>query len=346
MGTIWDDCSNGRITKEKNNEIVSKLGKKHTLEELAELQALPLKDKILRTQTLIVKWYMRHKGKVYVSFSGGKDSTVLLHIVRQIYPNVPAVYCDTGLEFPEVKEHVKRFDNVTILRPKMSFRQVLEKYGWCYPSKDVANVIEYARRGAKWAVNRMNGKEVDGSTREDGFKKRYIKWQFLLNSRFKISDKCCEFMKKRPMHEYEKETGRIIILGTMADESKRRRDAWLKNGCNAFDAKKPRSAPLSFWTQQDIFEYIEKNNLPIPSVYGEIVKGTDGIYRTTGEKRTGCMFCPVGCHLETDNKWIRMRHTHPKIYEYCMEQLGLREFLEYIGEHLHKDFFSEQTTLF
>lgn len=318
---------------------------KHTREELAELQSLPLEEKVLRTQTRVIEWYLKHKGKVYVSFSGGKDSTVLLHIVRQIYPDVPAVYCDTGLEFPEVKEHVKRFENVVILRPKMSFREVLNKYGWCYPSKDVANVLEYAKRGAAWAINRMNGKEKNGTYRENSYKQRYKKWKFLLDSPFPISAKCCDVMKKRPMHEYERETGRAKIIGTMADESKARRDSWLKNGCNAFDGK-ARSAPLSFWTQQDIFAYIVKNNLPIPSVYGDIVQGTDGLYRTTGEKRTGCMFCPVGCHLDTENKWVRMRHTHPKIYEYCMEQLGLRAFLEYIGEHLHRDFFAEQLGLF
>lgn len=316
---------------------------KHTRKELAQLQSLPLEEKVLRTQTRIIEWYLKHKGKVYVSFSGGKDSTVLLHIVRQIYPDVPAVYCDTGLEFPEVKEHVKQFDNVVILRPKMSFREVLDKYGWCYPSKDVANVVEHAKRGTTWAVNRMNGKDKNGV--DSVFKQRYKKWRFLVDSPFRISPKCCDVMKKRPMHEYERETGRAKIIGTMADESKARRDSWLKNGCNAFKGK-ARSAPLSFWTQQDIFAYIVRNDLPIPSVYGDIVQGKDGKLRTTGEQRTGCMFCPVGCHLDTENKWVRMRHTHPKIYEYCMEQLGLREFLEYIGEHLHKDFFEEQLGLF
>lgn len=316
---------------------------KHTRAELAELQALPLEEKVLRTQTRIIEWYLKHKGKVYVSFSGGKDSTVLLHIVRQIYPDVPAVYCDTGLEFPEVKKHVKRFDNVVILRPKMSFREVLEKYGWCYPGKMAAHAIHYAKEGKQWAKNILNGKDSDG--RPVAFYNKYLKWRFLIGSPFKISDACCDVMKKRPIHEYIKATGRFPIIGTMADESRARKSAWLKNGCNSFD-KNPKSAPLSFWTQQDIFAYIVQNDLPIPSVYGDIVKGNDGIYRTTGEKRTGCMFCPVGCHLEKENRWIRMRHTHPKIYEYCMEQLGLREFLEYIGEHLHRDFFEEQLSLF
>lgn len=317
---------------------------KHTQEELRELQALTLEEKILRTQTRVIEWYLKHKGKVYVSFSGGKDSTVLLHIVRQIYPDVPAVFCDTGLEFPEVKEHVKKFENVVILRPKMSFREVLEKYGWCYPSKDTARKIYYARRGSWWAKNRLSGKNMDGSYSK--FCERYKKWEWLVDSPFRISDKCCDVMKKKPIHAYQKDTGRFPYVGTMAVESQMRLQKWLSNGCNSFDAKKPRSAPLSFWTQQDIFAYIVKNNLPIPSVYGDIFKGNDGLYRTTGEKRTGCMFCPVGCHLDTENKWIRMRHTHPKIYEYCMDQLGLRQFLEYIGEHLHKDFFEEQLGLF
>ena len=316
---------------------------KHTKEELSALQSLPLSEKVLRTQTRIIEWYIKHNGNVYVSFSGGKDSTVLLHLVRQIYPDVPAVFVDTGLEFPEVKAHVKTFDNVVLLRPKMTFPQVLKKYGWCYPGKDVARIVYYARRGSAWAVNKLNGVDNDG--KKSKFKQRYKKWRFLVDSPFLISDMCCHIMKKAPMHEYVKETGREPYIGTMATESKMREDAWIKTGCNSFDGKNPRSAPLSFWTEQDVLQYIVDNNLPIPYVYGDIVRKGEKLI-TTGETRTGCMFCPVGCHLAKTNKWIRMRRTHPKIYEYCMERLGLREFLEYIGEHLHVDFFSEQLSLF
>lgn len=68
----------------------------------------------------------------YISFSGGKDSTVLLHLVRKLYPEIEAVFVDTGLEYPEIKQFVKSIDNVTILRPKMMFNEVINKYGLSY----------------------------------------------------------------------------------------------------------------------------------------------------------------------------------------------------------------------
>ena len=118
----------------------------HTKEDLEQLQALPLNLKVKLTQRRIREWYQHFGGQVCVSFSGGKDSTVLLDIVRGIYPDVPAVFSDTGLEYPEIKEFVKTKENVEIVRPKMNFRQVIEKYGYPLVSKEVAEAIHYARR--------------------------------------------------------------------------------------------------------------------------------------------------------------------------------------------------------
>lgn len=303
---------------------------KHTPVELAALQTEPFERKILISQTRIMEWYIRHDGNVSVSFSGGKDSTVLLHLVRTIYPDVEAVFVDTGLEFPEVRKFAIRQENVTVFKPKMNFRQVLDEYGWCYPSKDVAMTVYYARKGSPWAVNRFAAKN-----RDDSFspwkRDRYGKWGYLTDAPYKISHMCCRVMKEEPLDRHRRETKKKPFIGTMATESNRRRQAWLQTGCNAFDAKKPISKPLSFWTEQDILQYIRHYNLEIASVYGEIVEDDKGRLTTTGEKRTGCMFCPVGCHLDKQNRYQRMKVTHPKIWNYCMDTLGLGDFLDYIG---------------
>lgn len=125
----------------------------HDAERLAELQALPLERKIQITQTRIIEWYQRYNGKVCVSFSGGKDSTVLLHIARQIYPDIPAVFSNTGLEYPEIQRFVKSVNNVDIVTPSMRFDQVISTYGYPLISKEVAEAIYYARRIRSQVVN-------------------------------------------------------------------------------------------------------------------------------------------------------------------------------------------------
>lgn len=298
-------------------------------EELKRLQSLSLDDKITLTKLRITEWYEHYDGAVYVSFSGGKDSSVLLDIARQIYPDMPAVYVDTGLEFPEVKAHVKATPNVTIIRPDMSFKEVIDKYGWVYPSKDVAQIIYYAKKGSEWANNCLNGINKDGT--KSKFKSAiYPKWKPLLDAPFNISHNCCNIMKEKPMHDYEKAAGTHLIIATMTNESLRRKRAWEQTGCNAFDTAHPVSKPMSFWTEDDVLQYIHDKSIVIPSVYGDIVQ-QGGHWKTTGEQRTGCMFCLIGCHLDKENKFQRMHRTHPKIYDYCMDKLGMREILDYIG---------------
>lgn len=118
----------------------------HDAERLKELQALPLDRKIQISQARIIEWYQRWNGNVIVSFSGGKDSTVLLHLVRTIYPDVPAVFSNTGLEYGEIQRFVRSFPNVQIVAPKMRFDQVISKYGYPLIGKEVAEAIYYARR--------------------------------------------------------------------------------------------------------------------------------------------------------------------------------------------------------
>ena len=307
---------------------------KHTTADLKQMQSLPLDIKIEMTKRRIKEWYEEFDGNVYVSFSGGKDSTVLLDLARRIYPDIPAVFIDTGLEYPEIREFVKSIDSVTWLRPKMNFRKVIETYGYPLVSKEISGKIYYARKGRKEALMAFEGKTVDGT--ESKYRQRYKKWRSLCNSNVPISHKCCEVMKKDPAKAYEKETGRKPILATMAVESALRVRSWLQNGCNAFTAKRPSSQPMSFWTEQDVLEYIKTFGVAYASVYGEIVD-ENGKLKTTGASRTGCMFCMFGAHLEKEpNRFQCMKITHPKIYDYCMKPmadggLGLAEVLDFIG---------------
>lgn len=106
------------------------MANKHETWELKQMQSLSLKSKILMTQQRIRQWYEHWDGMVYVSFSGGKDSTVLKHIVDQMYDDVPALFVNTGLEYPEIQRFAMSQKNVVTVRPEMRFDEVIKKYGY------------------------------------------------------------------------------------------------------------------------------------------------------------------------------------------------------------------------
>ena len=134
----------------------------HDAARLKELQAMPLDRKIQISQARIIEWYQKNHGNVVVSFSGGKDSTVLLHLVRQIYPDVPAVFSNTGLEYPEIQRFVRTFPNVEIVAPKMNFSEVISTYGYPLIGKEVAEAIYYARRIRSQTVHVERERENKG----------------------------------------------------------------------------------------------------------------------------------------------------------------------------------------
>lgn len=320
-----------------------------TIEELKYLQSQPLDRKIRITQTRIIEWYQRFNGQVYVSFSGGKDSTVLLDLARRIYPDIEAVFVDTGLEYPEIREFIKSIDNVTTIRPKMQFKEVIEKYGYPVISKEVSHSVKYAKKNDNSKSCIYYKQKFDGTLKQKNGKKSLYcteKWKFLLNASFKISDECCGVMKKKPAHDYGKKTGKKPIIATMTEESRLREQKWIQKGCNSFEQKKPVSNPMSFWTEQDVLQYLKLTSILYATVYGDIVPKSKVIGQlaldevptdlmTTGAKRTGCMFCMFGVHLEQEpNRFQRMKITHPKQYDYCIREengLGLGKILDFIN---------------
>ena len=399
------------------------MGNKHTLSDLYQMQAMPLSVKIRMTKYRIKQWIERYgEDGVYISFSGGKDSTVLLDIVRQDYPNIPAVFVDVPTQYPELKEFVKTFENVEILKPKISFMEVCKRYGFPMFSKEISGCIGEARKYFEnlekennqntiltdrqtdlpyayriadlVGIDRRKDKEnpeyqnikmgnipnAPARTKQllgifkhrengvdtDEYSKMYdrSKYIFMLDAKFACSDMCCKVMKKAPAHEYGKRTGRKAITAQMASESKLRTSQWIKNGCNGFDMKTPISNPMSFWTEQDVLLYIKLNNIPICSVYGDVVIDYDaegsvdgqmdlselsaeyGLFdtgnrplKTTGCSRTGYVLCGFGCHLEKpgEGRFERLKETHPGMYKLLdvIENNGVtyREAIDWINEH-------------
>lgn len=346
----------------------------HDAKRLSELQALPLERKILISQTRIIEWNQHWKGNVCVSFSGGKDSTVLLNLVHKINPDVPAVFSNTGLEYPEIQKF-SRENNAVFLTPKMRFNEVINVYGYPLIGKEVAGFISYARKpcidGAEDAeairrarntflhyakendirtpikTQTFDGTQIDLDENDTIYNSKFRskvkldmftheKWLLLAQEiPAKISNHCCYIMKKSPMRTYFAENKVFPFIGTLATESRLRKYAWIKNGCNSFSGRYQSSQPLSFWTEQDILAYIVQNNLKIASVYGDIVSvdpygmkysPTDSFgnvrprLKCTGCSRTGCIFCGFGLHstLDKETSFQRLAKTHPRQYEYCI----------------------------
>lgn len=276
-----------------------------THDELKLLQALPLELKIAKTKARIKDWVDFYGvDGVYVSFSGGKDSTVLLHIVRSMYPNIKAVFSDTGLELPSIRSFVKTHENVDWLKPKLTFGEIVKQYGYPLFGKEISHAIWYARKiklidndtttAQENTVYRANRLKLTGELTQNcektirHFRKRsfsneqsedkklsiFNKEKYLpacRNLPFLIGDVCCSIMKKRPFHKYEKENHKAPMIATLAEESMMRTQSWLRNGCNAFESKDTKSQPLSFWLEQDILQYIKDNNITIADIYGDVI---------------------------------------------------------------------------
>ena len=327
---------------------------RHSKGDLQQMQAMPLHIKITMTERRIFDWYNHWNGDVYLSFSGGKDSTVLKHIIDNMGLNIPSVFINTGLEYPEIRAFAMSQDGVTALQPKMRFDEVIKQYGYPVISKEVSKNVYYARRGGE---ENVHYKKLQGTHTYKGKISPFntAKYQFLYDAPFKIAPHCCAVMKKSPAHQYEHQTGRKPITAMMAEESRQRETSWIRTGCNSFDSERPMSKPMSFWTEQDVLRYIKEKEVPYCSaVYGDIVESTDQIsfyqddvpLKTTGMARTGCMFCMFGCHLEKEpNRFQKMKKTHPRQYEYCIgggemvdgmwqpnkQGLGLGYVLDYIN---------------
>lgn len=234
------------------------------------------------------------------------------------------MYSDTGLEFPEIRDFVQTFNNITIVTPKMHHREMLKKCGYPVVSKEQAEWIYRIRSGtSSGAIQKaFYGMNLDGTPTRFKLSEQ---WKYLLNAPFNIGSGCCKEMKLKPIAEYVKKTGRVPIIGTTASESALRAQKFLQYGFYNLEGKKAQCTPMSIWTDGDVWEYIHRFNLPYCKIYD------------MGYDRTGCVFCMFGAHLDKEpNRFQKLQRTHPDLWRYCMKPydeggLGLREVLEFMG---------------
>lgn len=318
---------------------------KYTLEDLAAMQAWPLERKIQVSQTRFIEWKQHFDGRIYISFSGGKDSTVLCDLAARVYKAekdmngtvdpLRLMFVNTGLEYPECRSFVKTFAQwlrdtydipvqLDICQPDMKFPEVLAEYGYPVVTKELSQTVAMLRRPDLPDDTRQTTEEW---VERYPFRKEMV--HKLLDAPFLCSAQCCHVMKQGPADRYAEQTNSVPVIANLASESSVRRRNWLREGCNAFKRYKA-STPMAFWLEQDVLLYLKTFNIPyLKELYGDIVEGEilgrpegapaeKGLV-TTELSRTGCMFCMFGIMFDEEpNRFQQMHKTHPRQYEYCI----------------------------
>ena len=304
------------------------------INELRERQGWSLEKKIDHSLGVIEDFHAQLDGRVAVSFSGGKDSTVLYWLARKLFPDIKGVFCNTGNEYPDIVKFVRKMRdgggwNVDIIYPEMKPSEVISGYGFPLISKETSQRIWYTKHKPDSCVAKIGRGEIgNGKFR---IPKKYM---YLVDSDYDVTPKCCDILKKKPFDKYRKEHGVNFMVGTMASESMNRTTAYLRQGsCNHYDwgdMRRTKSLPLSIWLEEDIWECIRRYDIPIADIYG---KGVD---------RTGCMFCGFGCQFKDDTRLKVIHDMYPKFYDMCMGYTNngvtykdaMREFLGVNGLYL------------
>lgn len=279
---------------------------------------------------------------------GGLDSITLLCFLRSIHIDVPAISC-SSLEDKSIQRVHKELGVIPV-KPLKSKVNVIKEFGYPILSKEIAGKINLLQRQTPESAT-VRHAIITGETGEYGGNRTGTRMQ--LSKRwlekfggadpegaalgyeaapFLVSDKCCYYLKERPCDIWAKEHNSVPFLGLMASEGGRREKSLMMNGCNYFGESTIRSAPFAIFYRQDLLQLAIDLKVPIPEIYGDIVRDLDGTLRTTGAQRTGCSMCGFGIQLEKrPHRFDKLYQQNPKEWKFWMIDQGWGKVLDYIG---------------
>ena len=297
---------------------------------------------------------------------GGLDSLTLYIFLKNIGINISGI----SVSYLEDKSIQKIHKQLGIIRLKSAKKKdgthwnktdVINSFGFPVLSKEIASKIEQLQNPTdknktirhaiitgetgKYGGYRKNTRmklskcwlEKFGGYENENENVNYLKPDF------KVSSKCCYYLKEKPCDDWAKENNSVPFLGMMASEGGRRQKSLMINGCNYFGKSVIRSAPFAIFNRQDLLKLALELDVPIPEIYGKIEKDSAGNLYTTKAQRTGCEMCGFGIQLEKKrpHRFDRLRELDFKSWEYWMhkcvkdektgEVYGWGKVLDYIG---------------
>lgn len=310
-------------------------------------QGLPYEAKVRHAELRAREFYDELNGHCHVSV-GGLDSITLLLFLRSMHIDVPAISVSV-LEDKSIQIIHKQL-GVIGLSPIKSKVEVLQEFGYPVLSKETANKIALLQNPTDKNIT-VRHAIITGETGEyGGYRKNTRmkmsdKWLKKFGGAdpegaalgyaaapFRVSDKCCYYLKEKPCDDYAKQHKSYPYLGLMASEHGRREKSLMINGCNYYGKTTTRSAPFAIFSRQDLLQLAIDLKVPVPEIYGEIVRDSKGELRTTKAQRTGCSMCGFGIHLEKrPHRFDQLRKRNLSEWKFWMYDMGWGEVLSYIG---------------
>lgn len=334
--------------------------KKQKKAQMTAMQNLPYKVKVKRAAIRVEEFIKECDNRgfnTHVSV-GGLDSITLLYFIRSLGYDIPAISV-SALEDKSIIETHRKI-GVTMLKPGKTKTEVLQEFGFPVISKKAAGKIEKLQnptdknKTVRHAI--ITGEcGAQGHFAKNSRMKLPKKWLELFGGyenenedvnykipNFKVSNKCCLYMKEKPCDQWAKEHNSKPFLGLMASEGGQREDALVEHGCNYFGKTVIRSAPFAPFLRQDLLQLALDLDVPVPEIYGTIERKEDGTLYTTKAQRTGCQMCGFGVHMEKrPHRFDKLRERNEKEWEFWMyrcctdpdtgEKYGWGRVLDYIG---------------